>query len=64
MRLSEELKLLKLGCYVLSKCIADMIILSMSTGKFPTQFKIARVTPVFKNKGRTRLPRKKTFQEE
>ncbi len=48
--LNMDSKLLKLGYDVLSKCITDMINLRMSTGKFPSQFKIARVTSVFKNK--------------
>ncbi len=36
---------------MVSKCIADMINLSMPTGKVSIQFIIARVTPVLKNKG-------------
>ncbi len=46
-------KLLKLSHFVLVPYIAKLINISVANGKFPTDLKLARVTPIYKNKGST-----------
>ena len=41
-------RLLRIGMPAIAPCIARLINLSMSTGKFPTRWKTAKVTPLFK----------------
>ena len=49
--LGMDCKLLKLGSSILSKNLCDIINLSIKTDIVPSDWKIARVTPLYKGKG-------------
>ena len=42
-------RLLRIGMPAIAPCIARLINMAMSTGKFPTRWKTAKVTPLFKS---------------
>ena len=54
--LSIDKKLLYLSASIISSTLAQIINLSLKTGKFPTLLKQARVTPIYKGKGDSNLP--------
>ena len=49
--LDMDTKLLKLSASYIAPSIAYILNLSLHSGVFPSDFKIARITPIYKGKG-------------
>ena len=49
--LQMEAKLLKLSAHIIAPSLTDIYNLSLSTGVIPNEWKLARITPIYKGKG-------------